>query len=821
MAISHRTARTSSVRRRIQRIKFTPLAIALHTAFVGIAMATMLHAAPSQAAERVKATAAKNYQIAAGPLGNVLAQFAALSGVQISFDATLATMQSPGLNGVHTVQGGFQRLLDNTGYELVDLRDGSYSVRKTPPLQSSVLPQVTANAATGKEDPYGPVNGLVAKRASIGTKTDTAIIDVPQSISVVGRQQMEEQKAQTIQDALGYSAGLMTGISAKSPLFDDTLSIRGFEANPQLGSYYRDGMRYMVNLYNGKQEIYGLERIEVLKGPSSILYGAAAPGGIINTVTKRPPTTPLHEINLEYGSNNRKQISGDFGGPLDEDGVWSYRLTALKRESGTSMNYGRDDRTYIAPAITWRPSAMTSLTVLASYQQSHSMYPPADTCCGSLLANRNGQLGTGTFLGEPNLNRFETNTGTFTYLFEHAFSDTLKLRHSLRFYQSDLTLRYTLLTGDVDAATQRRVPRSARGYDDQTNIMTADTSIEQSFDTGALRHTVLAGFDFTRASYDSVRTRGNLGTIDIYNPVYQTGQIALLPYRSYRTEEKKLGIYLQDQLKLADKWVLLLGGRYDHFRMINNVLHAPATSTDETDSSFTGRAGLVYKATNGLAPYISYTESFEPTSGVDRLGQRFKPSEGKQWEAGLRYQPDGSDTMLSAAVFNLTRTNVLTPDPLSVGDSVQSGEVRSRGLEVELKTKLGRYVDLIGAYTYTNAIVTKSNNRLEIGESFNSPKNIFSLWANAKLGFLDLPKWSAGAGARYVSARPDRASIPARGGPSYTLFDARLGFESGPWLYALNVVNLADKVYVPSMCYSGLCDYGMRRQATATATYRW
>jgi iron complex outermembrane receptor protein len=814
------SAKHSSCRQQ-PRWRLTPQALAVQAAFFGIALAALV---PQVQAQNVAATAsasAKTYQIAPGPLGNVLAQFAALAGVQLSFDGTLATAQSAGINGFYTVQEGFRRLLDNTGYELVDLRDGSYSVRRATPTQSGVLPGVTVNAATAREDVYGPTPGLVARRSASGTKTDTPIVEIPQSISVVGRQQMEEQKARNVQDALGYSAGLMTGISAKSPLFDDTLSIRGFEANPQLGSYYRDGMRYMVNLYNGKQEIYGLERIEVLKGPSSILYGAAAPGGIINTVTKRPPATPLHEVNLEYGNYNRKQISGDFGGPIDEQGVWSWRLTALKRESGTQMNFGRDDRTYIAPALTWRPSGVTSVTLLASYQQSSSMYPPAVPVTGSLLANRNGQLRPSTFLGEPTLNRFETNTGTFSYLVEHAFSDTLKLRHSLRFYESDLTLRYTLLTGDVDVATQRRVPRSARGYDDQTNILTTDTSLEQSFDTGPVRHTMLGGVDFTRAVYDSVRTRGNLAPIDIYQPVYMTTAPVLGPYRSYRTEEKKLGLYLQDQIKFADKFVLLLGGRYDHFRMVNNVLHAPATSTDETDHAFTGRAGLVYKAASGLAPYVSYTESFEPTSGVDRLGQRFKPSQGKQWEAGLRYQPQDSDTLLSAALFDLTRTNVLTPDPLSVGDSVQSGEVRSRGLEVELKTRVGRYVDLIGAYTYTDAVVTKSNNPAELGENFNSPRNIFSLWANARLGFMDLPKWSAGAGMRYVSARPNRASIPARGGPSYTLLDARLGFDAGAWLYTLNVSNLTNKTYVPSMCYSGLCDYGTERQVTASVSYRW
>jgi len=274
-------------------------------------------------------------------------------------------------------------------------------------------------------------------------------------------------------------------------------------------------------------------------------------------------------------------------------------------------------------------------------------------------------------------------------------------------------------------------------------------------------------------------------------------------------------------LKLADKWVLLLGGRYDQFHMINNVLHAPATSTDETDSAFTGRAGLVYKAANGLAPYISYTESFEPTSGVDRLGQRFKPSSGTQWEAGLRYQPEDSDTLISAALFNLTRTNVLTPDPLSPTDSVQSGEVRSRGLELELKTRIGRYIDVIGAYTYTNAVVTKSNNPAELGENFNSPK------ISSRCG--PMPSWAlsicrngvpAPVSVTFRRVRTDSRSRLAAARPIHCSMPGSVS-KAVPWLYALNALNLADKVYIPSMCYAGLCDYGTPRQVTATMTYRW
>lgn len=819
------TRRRNSVSISSQRssphLRRTAIACAVAHLLVGVAV--LLPGVMPMSAYAQTSDAVKTYSIPAGPLTTVLNRFGRDAGVMLSFSTDVTNgLQSKGISGSHTVSSALRGLLSGTGLDVVRQANGGYTLQATqqslPP--DAKLPVVNVVGAAN-EDPFGPVNGYLAKRTATGTKTDTSILEVPQSISVVGRAQMEDQKAQNIQDALGYTAGVMTGISAKSPIFDDTLSIRGFEANPQNGSYYRDGLRYMVNLYNGKQEVYGLERVEVLKGPSSILYGAAAPGGIVNTVTKRPTATPLREINVEYGSNDRKQLSADFGGPIDDDGIWSYRLTALERKSDTDMDYGRDDRTYIASALTWKPSAVTSLTLLASYQNSDAFVPPTVPLTGSLLPNPNGQVARTRFLGEPNHNKFETNTSSVGYLFEHAFSDTLKVRNSFRYYESDLTLRYVLITGDVDTATKRRVPRSARGFDDDTSMFTMDTYIEQTFVTGAVKHTVLVGVDYTNAHYDSVRTRGTLGTMDVYNPVYQTGAIVTGPYRQFATQEKKLGAYLQDQLKIDDKWVVLLGGRYDHVRMINNVIHAPATSTDEKDSAFTGRAGLVYLADNGFAPYASFTQSFEPTSGLDVNDQRYKPSEGQQYEVGVRYQPPGSDALFTASLFDLTRTNVQTPAPGAPGELVQSGEVRSRGLELEAKTSAGRYVDLIGAYTYTDAKVTRSNNPVELGERFNSPKNIFSLWMNAKLGFMNMPNWRAGAGVRYVSDRPDRKSIPANGGPAYTLLDARLGYENGPWLYALNVTNLTDKIYVPSMCYSGSCDYGAARQITGTMTYRW
>ncbi|QEI05371.1 TonB-dependent siderophore receptor [Pigmentiphaga aceris] len=774
---------------------------------------------------------ARSFSIGPGPLAQVLNQFSAEAGVFVASSGELTQGKlSAGLVGRYGVEQGLETLLRGTGLHAVTRSQGAYVLQ--PILQPAQQPAVSgaANGVTrltpvavtaSQERPDGPLLGLVATRSATATKTDTPIIETPQSISVVGASQIRDQKAQSLQEALGYTSGLMSGIVAKSSMFEDTMSIRGFEANPQTGSYYRDGMRYMINQYNGKQEPYGLERIEVLKGPSSVLYGAAAPGGIVNTVSKRPTSERLREINVDAGSFSRRQLSADFGGPLDDEGVWSYRLTGLVRDARQFVDHSRDDRTYLAPALTWRPSAATSLTLLAAYQRSESVYPTAVPVTGSLRSNPNGQIARERFLGEPNHNTFELESTSASLLFEHAFSDSLKIRQSVRQYNADLNLRYVLLQGDVDRATQRRVARSARGFDDTTGVFTSDTNIEKRFQTGRVTQTVLAGMDYTRSTYDSDRLRGNLPAIDIYNPVYQNGTVTALPWQQRRNKEARLGFYLQDQIKIDDKLVILVGGRRDQVRAENRALHAPSTDSNEKDSAFTGRAGVVYLADNGFAPYASFSQSFEPTSGRDRNETRFDPSRGQQVEVGVRYQPKESDTLLSASVFDLTRKNVLSPDAVDPTFLVQTGKVRSRGAEFEARARVTRELDVIAAYTYTDAKVRASNVPGEVGERFNTPRHMASLWADVNLSSAGLPGWRTGMGIRYVAARPDRPASGSFGGPGYTLLDARLEYENGPWSYALNISNLTDKTYIPSICYNNVCDYGEPRRIIGTVSYRW
>ncbi|WP_051236511.1 TonB-dependent siderophore receptor [Ottowia thiooxydans] len=771
--------------------------------------------------------------IPAQSLDKALTTFARQTGARIVFSTDLAErLTSPPVRGTLTTREALERLLAGSPLQPRETPDGGFAI--VPRAEGSskagteggdvaTLPTVKVTAGAIQESAFGPGEGYLARRSATATKTDTLLIETPQSISVVTSEQMQTQKANTLQEALAYSSGLASGVVGMNPAVSDSFFIRGFQADAQYGSFYRDGMKYMANIYNGQQETYGLERVEVLKGPSSVLYGAAAPGGVINTVSKRPQPIASREVNLELGRYGRRQLSADLTGPIDERGEWSYRLTALARKSDTFKDFGKDDRIYVAPALTWRPSKDTSLTLLASYQKTDASDPGTLPAIGTLLPNPNGVIPVNRYLGEPTDNNFDTQTRTFSYLFEHAFSDAVTLRHGLRQYNSDLDYRYFLMSGYVNGTNQRLLGRQARWFADSTSILTSDSHLQFKFGEDKVQHTVLAGIDYSRSRHASDRERGSLASIDVFNPTYGAA-FATTPWRQFRTNENKTGLYLQDQVKINRQWVLLVGGRYDRTRTESLALHDPGSDANETQSAFTGRAGLVYLADNGLAPYVSFSQSFEPTGGLDRFAQRLKPTKGTQYEVGIRYQPPGSRTLLSAAIYQLTRTNVTTPDPVDPSYQAQTGEVRSRGLELEARSKVGRHVELIAAYSYTDANITRSNIPAELGTRFYAaPLHVASAWIDYELAGIGLQGWVLGGGVRYVSQRPGSKSSNILGTPAYTLADLRVSYQRGPWRYAVNVSNVTDKRYIPSTCLNGVigCDYGAPRGVILTASYRW
>lgn len=806
-------------------------AILLATATGGV---TLL---PSQ----VQAQAAdRQFDIPAQALGDALMAFGRQSGLQVTAEGPLVEgRKSSAVAGRMAATQALSQLLAGTGLTFRYVGDNAVRLERAPVAENGAI-QLGPVRVEGEAGSSTPANGLyaapgeeavrrfrgyAATRSATGTKSDTPIIEAPQTVTVVGAEEIETLKAQNLQDALGYVAGF-----ARSEGLDrttDTVSIRGFEVSSN-GTIYRDGMKYSANYFNGQQEPYGLERIEVMKGAASVLYGASSPAGIINMVSKRPTSAPLHELNLQAGSFNRKQVSGDFGGRLDGDGRLSYRFTFLRRDSDTFVDYVPDNRTYIAPAIEWKPSASTSLTLLGEYQNDHTNYVYGLPAEGTVLPNINGRVPRGTFTGEPSFNRVDNERYSFGYLFTHELSEGVTFRSNLRYLLSNNVYNSVTSYSSI-LPDQRSVDRGAQLRKDRSSSLVSDNSIEYKLYTGAVEQNIIVGIDYSRFRHQTERYNLTVGSIDLFAPIY-----GRLPFGdpipqdfSSRTMAERVGIYAQDQIKIADRFVVLIGARYDRVRYNEwAYFTGQKTADNEKNDAFVPRLGLVYLAGGGFAPFVSYSESFEPVGGRDRTGTRFKPTKGTSYEAGLRYQPEGSQTLLTASVYRTVQKNVLVDDPANATSAdffqVQLGEVRAQGIELEARTKLGANANLIAVYSHTDAKTTKASPLYPEQEGFRStgiPRNQASIWVDYDFGTVGVPGLRVGSGVRYVGGSTPNYYFGQFTIPSFTLVDALVSYGPGNWKLSVNVSNLLDRTYVGSCNYG--CFYGEPRRVIGTLAYRW
>ncbi|UMR30911.1 TonB-dependent siderophore receptor [Massilia sp. MB5] len=662
--------------------------------------------------------------------------------------------------------------------------------------------------------------GFNAKRAGAATKTDTPLIETPQAISVVLREQFEAQGAQTLRQTVGYSAGMV------SSYFDsrgDSISARGGSSTQML-----NGLQTNFGFYNNaRPDPFTLERVEVLRGPSSVLYGQGGIGGIVNMVSKTPQAQDRREVQVQIGSHNRKQISADVNQVLDQRGHWMARIVAVGRDSDTQVKHVADDRKVLAPSLTWAPDANTSLTLMGQYQKDESgsmigFFPWQ----GTLQPSKYGQIPTDTFISEPGWDAYNTKQKMLAYMFSHKFNDSITLRQNLRRSESEVDYRsiYTSFAADkktgrparpVFNADQRTVNRDLVQQLNELDSTLIDTQLESHFKTGPVEHTLLVGFDVQRAETRQAAARVAAPAIDVYAPVYgnftRPGPMLHQP----TTNLHQKGLYVQDQMKIAQKWVAQLGWRHDSVQ--NDIEGRPAARTD--DKANTRRAGLLYIADSGWSPYISYAESFQPLGGVDLNNKPFVPQRGKQWEAGLKWQPAGRNMTTTLAIYDLRDQNRKTTDPSNPTNSIQVGEVKVRGLELESTGAINHSWDWIASYAYTDATVSRSNGP-DLGKRVSStPKHSASAWLTHKFALAGRSGFSTGGGVRYVGKSWDGMDDIVT--PSATLLDAMLSYESGPWRLALNVTNLTDKVQITTCLNRGDCFYGQRRTAALTARYTW
>lgn len=712
-----------------------------------------------------------------------------------------------GTYNISAPAGSYQLQVEAQGFEplsqLLDLSTGSAKQDFT--LKVGQVASIVSVTATGS---------FVATASTTSTKTDTPLIETPQSVSVVTEEQMTSRGVQTINQAIEYTPGVGVNTFGTDSRFD-YVNIRGFDESTY--GIYRDNSRWQSGQVSGEIDPYMIQEVDVIKGPSSVLYGQNTPGGLINLVTKRPPLETSNEVVASFGAFDRKQIQEDLGGPIAGNSTVHYRFTSLYRNSDTQVNYVPDDRWFLAPALTWTPDHNTTWTILSDYQHDNTGWGQFLPSQGTLTANPNGPVSTSFFAGEPGYDFFHRNQWSVGSLFEHHFGERFTLRNTYR--HSSVAYNGNDVFGDGLEANLRTLDRFAFGTSLHLGVDTTDTQLFVQVKTGIIEHSILVGLDYSHSDSLIVSGFASAPSIDLYQPVYGATIPSLFTYYNVKQPIGQTGLYFQDHVKIARRIVATLSGRQDWTTLTTDNQLA-ATTSKQTPDKFTGRAGITYLAENGIAPYFSYSTSFLPTAGVTYTGTPFAPTEGRQFEAGVKLQPRRSHSFITASWFQIDETNVLTPDTAHPNNSVQTGAVRSRGVEFEGVASVAQGLNLHASYSYLDESITKANDGTVGKRPTQIPDQLFGITSDYTFSRGPVKGLGAGLGVRFVGTSAGNAdnSIIV---PTYTLVDATLRYIWKSTELQVNATNLGDTTYV-AVCQSvNYCNYGNRRNIIGSLRYHW
>ncbi|MDZ5434726.1 TonB-dependent siderophore receptor [Pseudomonas fluorescens] len=800
----------------------------LRPSLLAVAIALCTPLASSQLIAAEQASSIRAYNLPAAPLASTLNQIASQAGLALSLNPSLAAGKtSAPVKGQFDAAGALQEALRGTGLQL-EQSGGTYTLVAVPE-GAMALPATSVIGVENTESAWGPVEGYVAKRTAAGTKTDTALVEVPRSISIATREQMDDRNVHSLDDAVRYMPGI-TASSYGSDTRADWIRVRGFEP-----TQFLDGLPLPKGVYaNPKQETWNLDRLALLRGPASSIYGQTPPGGLLDMVSRRPGAESSNEIQLQYGSDNHRQINFASTGKIDDEGQFLYSLSGVVRDSGTQIDHVDNKRYNIAPSVTWNIDEDTKFTLLTQFTRDDtgitSQFLPIQ---GTKINMPFGDVSHHKNLGDPDWEYYDRTYYALGYAFEHRLNDVWQFRQNLRYTKSDLSFQgitvgaypFTLVDDEGN------VGRSTTSVDEDISQFAVDNNFQADFDTGEIRHTLLIGLDHQRSNTNYTSIFGSAPPTNVNNPIY--GQPIVRPPRSsafydYDQKTYQTGLYIQDQMAL-DRWRLTLGGREDWVHTGTKFFNKGDATNTERDTNFSGNAAISYVFDNGFVPYLSYAESFQPTSNATASPtDSFKPTEGEQWELGIKYQPPGSNTLLSAAVYDLTQKNVsvTTTNSDNVSITSQTGEVKVKGLELEAVSDVTENLKVIAAYTLAKSEVQKGDfkgNRLQL-----MPNQQASLWADYTWHNGGLDGFGIGAGARYTgNTYGDQGNTWLGKADAYTVFDAAVHYDLGRLdnslkgaSLALNATNLFDKDYI-STCDGFYCYYGDQRSVVASATYKW
>lgn len=736
------------------------------------------------------------------PLAKALDGLARQLGVRVVVEpGLLADRTAPRIRASATPEAVLKMVLQGSGLA-GRLTSGAITISRV--AEETTLAEVRVKATAERETAKSPTTGYQPRRSLTATKTDTPLSETPQAVSVVSRAQIEDQASVSLGEVLNYASGVRSnayGVDSRG----DWVRVRGSEP-----IQFVDGLLQVYGWNNSiRPDPYTLERVEVLRGPSSVLYGQGSTGGVLNLQSKRPQVERQAEMGVQLGSFNRRQVQGDLTGALTADGQWSYRLVGLARKSDTQVDFVPDDRYVLAPSVAWRPSANTSLVIIGLWQKdetgSTATFLPWS---GTVLPNPNGPIPTNRFVSEPGFDEYNMRQASLGYQFEHRFSAMWTVRQNVR-YSANKGSYQTLYPGSNFAdplnpyldPDQRIISRNIWMNKRDGHALVADQSLEGNLRTGTLEQRILVGVDYLRYSENAASAFGFSPSFDLYSPVYGNFTIPTLAPNP-AVELRQTGIYLQDQIKIASRWSVLLGLRNDQ---VNNK--AEGSPTDR-DNATTLRAALMYLSPQGWSPYLSYAESFQPIGGTNFYGQRYKPLRGEQMEVGVKYQSPSGATTINVALYDLKEKNRQVNDPAQPLNMLQAGQTKNRGIEVEAKTRLGQSFELVANFDHIDL-----DDQLEA-----VPSNQGSLWGHFRFSFAGMAGWSTGLGFRHTAAFQNPAAPEVA---ATSLLDAMVALETGAWRFAINGTNLTDKIHTSTILSRGDSWYGPRRNLLASVTYRF
>jgi len=643
------------------------------------------------------------------------------------------------------------------------ISQAAWAEQVTAEKPSIELQNIDIQGAATVETAFGPVQGYRATRSASATRTDTSLHETPQSVSVVTREAVEDIGATRLQDALDYAGGVGRANNFGGQGLT-TFTVRGFTT----GEFYRNG--FPINRgYPNMPDANTIERLEVLRGPATTLYGRGDPGGTFNVVSKQPLAERSVTLGSQLNDQGMKRGTLDASGPLDDDGRFAYRLNLVGEGGDTFRDHVETERYGVAPVLSWQVDDATRITFEGDFMRNNA---PLDRGL-TRYAAQTRTASRDTFFGEKDVGKLHNDNNMAQVRFDHDLNADWKLGGGVQFL--DGSLKGDAIEANGLAADGRTLGRNFNYRKLEWTDRDVQLNVTGHFSTGGFDHTLLAGVEYEDYDYKSIIQRSSGAAsayaIDIFDPVYGQARPALTRTTTNDKENlKTYAAFVQDQVALTERLKVLAGVRFERFEHDYDTFGIGVPFTN-SDNAATPRLGLIYDLTDTVAVYANAARSFKPNTGASRLGGGFKPEEGKSYEVGVKWEALDRQLSVDAALYQIEKQNVLTTDPVDSTFSVAAGEVRSRGLDLNVVGNLTPEWRVMGSYAYVDAQVTKDNTLRSGTRLLNIPEQTFSLLNVYEFQDGALRGLGLGAGGRYVDQRAGQTANVAFSMDSYTVFD--------------------------------------------------